>query len=302
MASGGRPLQGILKRPAGVSGSSNSGSGPAAAVLNPRKQDPREIALQHARIIQQRKDLEIEILESLALLSEYPTERGSRLYSAANPSPRDVADFKANVRLFQPSDYDDLIEERNVNGLCGYTLCAQPKPAASKGGEWRLVNFGKSNFDIVNRKESEKWCSKDCQRRALYVKVQLNETAAWERAGIPDIEIELLGEDSSARVDPAAQATRDLANLRLEEGRRAADESATLALERGEVRQEDGQSGKTFTLAIRERDVKPPVDNGIFVESDDAHMMVEGHRPGAGKAQARAEASRAEAQFRKDNE
>ncbi|KAK2005894.1 Rtr1/RPAP2 family protein [Colletotrichum eremochloae] len=299
MATDGRPLKGILKKTAD---SSNSGGGAAAAaVLNPRKQDPREIALQHARIIQQRKDLEVEILESLALLSEYPTERGSRLYSAANPSPRDVADFKANVRLFQPSDYDDLIEERNVNGLCGYTLCAQPKPPASKGGEWRLVNFGTSSFDIVNRKESEKWCSKDCQRRALYVKVQLNETAAWERAGIPDIEIELLGEDRSARVDPTAQTTRDLANLRLE-SRRATDESATLALERGEVRQEDGQPGKSFTLAIRERDVKPPVDNGTFEEPDDAHLMVEGHRPGAGKAQARAEASQAEAQFRKENE
>ncbi|KAK6220321.1 Rtr1/RPAP2 family protein [Colletotrichum tabaci] len=304
MATDTRPLKGILKKPAGSSvtnsnGSTNTGAA-AAAVLNPRKQDPREIALQHARIIQQRKDLELEILECLALLSEYPTERGSRLYSAAHPSPRDAADFKANVRLFQPSDYDDLIEERNVNGLCGYTLCAQPKPPASKGGEWRLVNFGTSSFDIVNRKESEKWCSKDCQRRALYVKVQLNETAAWERAGIPDIEIELLGEHTSAKEeDPAAQATRDLANLRLEETRRVADESATLALERGEVRQE---GKKTFTLAIREREVQPPADdNGSFTEPDDAHLLVEGHRPGAGKAQARAEASQAEAQFRKEN-
>ncbi|WYZ45179.1 hypothetical protein EsH8_VIII_000495 [Colletotrichum jinshuiense] len=285
MATDARPLKGILKKAVGV-GSDDAG---------PRKPDPREIALQHARIIQQRKDLELEILESLALLSEYPTERGSAKYSAANPSPRDVADFKASIRLFQPSDYDDLIEERNVNGLCGYTLCAQPKPVASKGGEWRLVNFGKSNFDIVNRKESEKWCSKDCQRRALYVKVQLNESAAWERMGIPDIEIELLGEDKSTNEDPAAQATRDLANLRLKENRRAADESATLALERGEVR----RSGKSFNLAIREKEVKAPVDDAPFTtttDQDDAHLLIEGHRPGAGKAQAQAEASQAEAQ------
>ncbi|KAL0944482.1 DUF408 domain-containing protein (Rtr1/RPAP2 family protein) [Colletotrichum truncatum] len=279
MATDARPLKGILKKP-------------AAASPDPRKADPREIALQHARIIQQRKDLELEILESLALLSEYPTERGSTKYSSVNPSPRDVADFKANIRLFQPSDYDDLIEERNVNGLCGYTLCGQPKPKASKGGEWRLVNFGKANFDIVNRRESEKWCSKDCQRRALYVKVQLNETAAWERMGIPDIEIELFGEERPAE-DPAAKAARDLANLQLEEGRRAADESATLALERGEVGQ--AGRGKQFKLAIREKEVKAPVDNGVFTGGpDDAHVLVEGHRPGAGKAQAQAEMAEAE--------
>ncbi|KAG7048527.1 Rtr1/RPAP2 family protein [Colletotrichum scovillei] len=293
MATDARPLKGILKKAA--AGATASGSGAANAVLNPRKQDPREIALQHARIIQQRKDLELQILESLAELSEYPTERGSRTFSAANPSPRDVADFKAGIRLFQPSDYDDLIEERNVNGLCGYTLCAQPKPMASKGGEWRLVNFGKADFDIVNRKESEKWCSKDCQRRAMYIKVQLNESAAWERAGLPDIEIELYGEEKARQEDPASQASRDLASLKLEEGRRAADESATLALERGETR-ETGQPGNTFTLAIREREVKPPTEHGVFEDPDDSHLFVEGHRPGAGKAQAIAEASQFEAQ------
>ncbi|KAI8215409.1 putative RNA polymerase II subunit B1 CTD phosphatase RPAP2 [Colletotrichum sp. SAR 10_86] len=274
MATDARPLKGILKKP-------------AAPPEQPRP-DPREIAIQHARIIHQRKELELQILESLALLSEYPTVRGSPRHSSANPAPRDVADFKANVRLFQPSDYDDLIEERNVNGLCGYTLCAQPKPAASKGGQWKLVNVGRSDFDIVNRRESEKWCSKDCQRRALYVKVQLNETAAWERAGIPDIEIELLGEEKPAE-DPAAKAARDLANLRLEEGRRAGDQTATLALERGEVKKE-ATPGKQMTLAIRERDTKPPVEEGAFTAGpDDAHMLVEGHRPGAGKTQAQVE-------------
>ncbi|KAF4773673.1 Rtr1/RPAP2 family protein [Colletotrichum scovillei] len=271
MATDARPLKGILKKAA--AGATASGSGAANAVLNPRKQDPREIALQHARIIQQRKDLELQILESLAELSEYPTERGSRTFSAANPSPRDVADFKAGIRLFQPSDYDDLIEERN----------------------WRLVNFGKADFDIVNRKESEKWCSKDCQRRAMYIKVQLNESAAWERAGLPDIEIELYGEEKARQEDPASQASRDLASLKLEEGRRAADESATLALERGETR-ETGQPGNTFTLAIREREVKPPTEHGVFEDPDDSHLFVEGHRPGAGKAQAIAEASQFEAQ------
>ncbi|OLN88199.1 putative RNA polymerase II subunit B1 CTD phosphatase RPAP2 [Colletotrichum chlorophyti] len=287
MASDTQPLKGILKKPASVAFSGGAAS---------RKADPREIALQHARIIQQRKDLELQILESLALLSEYPTERGSPIYSAANPSPRDTADFKANIRLFQPSDYDDLIEERNVNGLCGYTLCAQPKPLATKGGEWKLVNFGRSNFDIVNRRESEKWCSKDCQRRALYVKVQLNETAAWERAGHPDIEIELLGEEKRrVENDSAAQTARDRADLKLEDSRRAADESATLALERGDVGQV--AKGSTFTLAIRERQARAPVDDAVFTDvPGDAHLLVEGHRPGAGKTQAHVEAEAEEQQ------
>lgn len=253
------PPKGILKKSAATEKASTA--------------DPRELAVQHAKILQHRKDLEAEILDNLIVLSEYPLVREAP-HSATNPAASDVADFKAHVRLFQPSDYDDLIEERNVNGLCGYTLCAKPHLETGGGGEWKISGSG----EIVKRKDLEKWCSQKCARRALYIKVQLNETAAWERAGIPDIEIELLQEDQPIESE-ADRTARKLGELKLEDQRQAARDKAALALERGD----SGTSSKADKLKItlKEKDVKPPTTTFDIKPSDnydDDHLVVEGYK------------------------
>jgi hypothetical protein len=256
MASQQQPKKGILKnRP-----TATEAAGLVAA-------DPREVALHHARILQHRKELESQILEDLILLSEYPAVR-SPFYSASNPAPSDIAGFKQHVRLFQPSDYDDLIEERNVNNLCGYTLCARPRRDAGPGGDWKITRSG----DIVRRKDFEMWCSQPCARRALYVKVQLNETAAWERAGIPDIEIDLL-EEKKPEITEAERIANDLERIKLEDQRQAARDSAALALERGD--RNPGQ--RQITMAIREKKTTTPNMANMGGGSDD-HMVVEGYR------------------------
>ncbi|RDA91029.1 hypothetical protein CP533_2531 [Ophiocordyceps camponoti-saundersi (nom. inval.)] len=224
--------------------------------------DAREIALQHARLLQQRKDLEAEILDSLLLLAEYPLVRSADL-SASSPAPSDVSGFKTHVRLFQPSDYTDLVEERNVNGLCGYALCPRPRRQVGPGGEWKITAAG----DIVRRKDLEMWCSDQCARRALYVQVQLNETAAWERAGIPDIQIDLYDET------PADSAT-NVGDVQLENQRHAAHEAASLALERGEP-----ANATKVKVGIAEKDTGAPNSIKLSdVHSPTDHLLVEGHK------------------------
>ncbi|KAG7106404.1 RNA polymerase II subunit B1 CTD phosphatase RTR1 like protein [Verticillium longisporum] len=276
-----KPFKGILKQ------ALHGPDGPAEATF--RKKDPKELALQHARILQQRKDLEAQILDSLILLSEYPATQGR--HPASDPAPSDVAGFKTHVRLFQPGDFEDLIEERNANKLCGYTLCAKPKPQPSRGGPWKLMNVGSKDFGIVDRKEMERWCSQDCKRRALYVKVQLSETAAWERAGIPDIEIELMGEAQFTTKDSVSQATEAVGHLTLND-RKPTEDMAALALERGD--NGTATAPGTVTLTIREKEVAPPVEPDSDEEDSEhertAHMLIEGHKPGRGKAKAHEEA------------
>ncbi|KAM0346630.1 hypothetical protein ACHAPU_005342 [Fusarium lateritium] len=251
-----QPPKGILKKPKSI---------------KERDTDPREIAIEHAKIIEHRKELEAEILDNLVILSEYPLVREPS-YNASNPSPSDIADFKAHVRLFQPSDYDDLIIERNVNGLCGYTLCARPRRNTGPGGEWKITNG-----NIMKREDLEKWCSKQCARRALYVKVQLNETAAWERAGIPDIEIDLLDDDKSKETD-VDRAARELGKLKLEEQRQTARDTAALALERGEPSVTRSMN-KKIVVTLNEKDAQAPSATSDNPEVyDDEHLLVEGYK------------------------
>ncbi|KAM3433930.1 hypothetical protein NHJ13734_006231 [Beauveria thailandica] len=252
-----------------------------------RAADPREIAMHHARVVQHRKDLEAEILDSLILLSEYPLVRGPS-YSASRPASSDAAGFQTLVRLFQPSDYDDLVEERHVNGLCGYTLCARPHRDTGPGGEWTITRGG----HIVRRRDVERWCSQACARRALYVKVQLSETAAWERAGIAEIRIDLLDEGRLDNADDVDAAAGMLANLQIEEQERRSRDAAAaaLALERGDRPEGVGgglAAGKQrVQVSLKERETQMPDVGNLRIGDggDDDHLLVEGHRVGLGES------------------
>jgi len=261
------PLKGILKQP-----KTSTPPPPTRATS-----EAEQIALRHAAIIQDRKDLESTVLESIVRLTDLPRTRDAP-HSSSNPAPSDIAEFKTLVRLFQPSDYDDLIEERNTCGLCGYCLCGSPRRAFEGAGAWKLVNTGRKDFNIVQKKELEKWCSEECARRALYIKVQLNETAAWERAGIPNIGIELLGEDCR-EITPARQLARELEKLRLSEEWGLAEGLAALALERGDV--QTPKRGLVDVDLVENIVTRPPAEPRR--QSDDtsgeaSHMHLEGHR------------------------
>ncbi|ERT02541.1 uncharacterized protein SPSK_05423 [Sporothrix schenckii 1099-18] len=259
MAAPDRQLKSILKKPSApapdvddnVDDVEDDGRGavtrPATHSRRVRsEQENAEIAKKHADILQQRRELESAIFLSIETLTELPRVKGAG-FSAATPADEDVEKFTSLVRIFQPSDYDDLIEERNTYGHCGYVLCPKPRQTFAGNGTWKLVNTGRKDFGIVAKKEIEKWCSSQCARRALYIKVQLNETAAWERAGIPDIRIELMDEGTpkgkkaaevgtaEAAVANEAQLAQDLARLKLGEERRLAQNANALAMERGDA-------------------------------------------------------------------
>ncbi|KAI2628350.1 Rtr1/RPAP2 family-domain-containing protein [Xylaria nigripes] len=262
----------------------NKDASPATAEKS--SSDPREIAIKHARIIHSRRGVENQIADSMIELSKFPVTRNSA-HNAANPDPADAESFRSHIRLYQPGDYDDLVEERNANGLCGYTLCPNPRTRLSGAGTFKLVNYGRKDFNIVPSRELEKWCSQKCAKRAMYVKVQLNETAAWERAGISSIQIELFEEDQDSQANPAEQSTKNIENMKIEAQERSAQNARDLALERGDNTQTRKPPNRSIKLAIREKPVQPPVAPSLSSDSQ-SHLVTEGYkstfRPGAERA------------------
>lgn len=262
-----KPLKGILKKPKKPSPSPSTDSASITPAVKSDPRDPRAIAIHHARLLQERKDIEARIFDNILALLDYPLHPS---HPASSPHPEDVAGFVSLVRIFQPSDYDDLIVERNVSeNRCGYALCPNPRRKLKGAGTFKLINQGKKNFDIVETKELEKWCSTECTRRALWVKVQLNETAAWERVGLPEIGIDLYPEKDkqtdntggqTEKNDRQVKADREtnklaevVANLNIEHDRKAASDAAALALERGDNARD--KSTRTVEIAIREKAV-----------------------------------------------
>ncbi|KAI1337440.1 Rtr1/RPAP2 family-domain-containing protein [Xylariaceae sp. FL0016] len=242
---------------------------------NPDKpvRDPREIAIQQARRIHSRREVEDDISESLIILSRFPPTR-SGSHSASRPAPADADAFKQLVRLYQPSDYDDMVEERNCNDLCGYALCPRPR-SRLRQGNYKMMNWGHADFAIVPKAEYEKWCCQACAKRAMYVKVQLNETGAWERAGIESIGIELY-EDPTQANDSTAQLTKEVKNLKLDADEKAAQNAQDLALERGDIKT---TSKRSVPVKVREKTVKMTAEApSLTAGDDDGHAMLEGYK------------------------
>lgn len=212
------------------------------------------IALQHAQQIQAQKDAEGMILDRIIELLAIPSSSSA---DPASPSPQDAQLFKSALYPFRPSDYDNLITERNSDALCGYALCPRRnrRDASAKGGSFRFKYGAKGSgpggrgrsVDIVPSENMEKWCSDECAERALYIRVQLSESPVWERRAddTGGKNIELLEEGrakqkqkacasasaSASRVPDEADVTAGIKNLNLQETGR----SQELARERGDT-------------------------------------------------------------------
>lgn len=188
-----------------------------------------QTALHHANLIQARKDTEAAVLVALEELVSFPTDTGA---NASLPSRSDLARFQQLIQPFTPSDYDELFTERNCVDKCAYVFCQRGPTKEADRGPVRLVR-GSGNdkgFTPVLAKHAEMWCGRECARRAMFIKVQLNDTPAWERTEGSLKQIQVLDEASEdaliQNVDAIKLSTTPENGLA-----KAMDE---LAMERGE--------------------------------------------------------------------
>lgn len=262
------PLKGILKKPTSAPPSIVQAA-PSHPPPNPH--DARTVAIHHATLLQTRKDTEAAILDNLFALLDLPQHT---THPPSAPHPADVAAFNNLLRPFQPSDYDDLITERNLaDNRCGYALCPNPRRRFKGAGTYKMVNKGRRDFDIVETRELERWCSTECTRRALWVKVQLNETAAWERVGLPELKIELYPEKDAA----AGELSKEVASMQHDEDRKAVQDQAALAVERGDDVRDVAM--RSVDLVIREKKVVTQAEAPALGLEPAQEGRIEGYKP-----------------------
>ncbi|KAI0606270.1 RPAP2-Rtr1 domain-containing protein [Pyrenophora tritici-repentis] len=255
---------------------------PGRKPVNPRH---LAVARHHATVLEDRKRVETEVLEAVMILMDFPTSPNA---DPKRPSPDDALFFQKAVIPFQPADYDALIEERNIADKCGYALCSRPKKKARSTAKKQFIDT-KDGVQIVDRKVLEVWCSDDCAKRALYVKVQLNEEPAWLRSCGYGEKIELMVENSEEHrlALPLRPKQESATKVDAEEedmnAAWAAQEAAIahLALERGE---KPGQATKANSDLIQDQIVErvstnaPPLAPSLAQASNHT-MAIEGHVP-----------------------
>ncbi|KAF2125194.1 hypothetical protein P153DRAFT_370509 [Dothidotthia symphoricarpi CBS 119687] len=258
---------------------------PGAKPVNERH---LQVALHHANIIEQRKVVEGDVLDAIIALLDYPTSPAA---DPTRPSPADALYFRKAMIPFQPADYDSLIEERNIADKCGYALCPRPKRKAPSTARKQFIDTDKG-VEIVDRKVLEVWCSDDCARRALYVKVQLSEEPAWLRQGGYADNIELMVDNTKehntalplrVKQQNSTPAPADEEDVDIEAAWSARDDAmADLAIERGEKPGQLSKANNDLILdQIAERDTAsaPPQPPSLPAQTSGATMAIEGHVP-----------------------
>lgn len=245
-----------------------------------RAERNRETALYYANLIQERKLVVAEIFESTETLLDFP--RSSRS-DALHPAESDIIEVKNLLRIFQPSDYDSLVEERIIDNKCGYVLCPRPRRLELTNAKYRIIQSKSPSLKVVERHELERWCSDECGKRALHIRVQLDEEPAWARsAGSGGFE--LLEEDvSTQRLVVEGHSGEKSRNPSVDhEKERLIANLKELADERGDRGVRAGPS-RLIKLAIREKEKtrdeqlepKDPVQNS----SDNQGGSIEGYNP-----------------------
>ncbi|KAF9630568.1 putative duf408 domain protein [Lasiodiplodia theobromae] len=245
-----------------------------------RDKRTREIALYHAHLIQQQKDVEAQILDAIVQLIDFPSSPDA---DPMSPSHDDASVFKALITNFQPSDYDSLLEERKCADKCGYVLCPNRPKVDANAGKNKFIVKGRQ-LQIVPREKLELWCSDDCARRALFVKVQLNEEPAWlRRAGVVP-QLELMADRRAPNSPPDLNSV--MSGLSLDAAHsgtwaRSADQAqnlnramADLALERGEQTMSARSSGLMRDSISENRVISQP-----SFPASAGHMSIEGYEP-----------------------
>lgn len=160
------------------------------------------------------------ILDRILELVTFPTSPNA---DPANPSASDAKTLKTALLPFQPADYDNLILERNIEGLCGYALCPREHRKEDPRAKFRIVWGAKGSgaggrgreMKVVPKEKLEMWCSDECAERAMYVRVQLAEEPVWERrAGDARGKEILLLEEARAMENGTKDNGKDVPTLR----------------------------------------------------------------------------------------
>jgi hypothetical protein len=261
-----------------------------AEILHKQEQAARLRLLQTLRDTELKPPIPLETFELLSHLPQTPS------HPASSPSPADTTLFLQHLRDFQPSEYLDLIEERNCLNKCGYTLC--PRPRRTHAGPFKLSAGSQSG--IARTADLNKWCSDACALRALYLKVQLDNPSYVRSEGKMVVKLELreekakgggAGATSTPTISAANTAPRGseedrnqlaqaMAQLEIDKRKQqTAKKGAALADERGDGGVFTGVSRVEVTIKENATDgpVQPPT-----LASGDA-QLIEGYKPTLGK-------------------
>ncbi|KAL9112965.1 MAG: hypothetical protein Q9227_002830 [Pyrenula ochraceoflavens] len=209
-----------------------------------------------ARRLQEVAQIQDQVLDAVIKVVDLPSKPNIDPLESLDD---DLKTVRQNLSLFRPNDFDDMVRERNIYEKCGYCLCSKSVETVNADPAHRILWAKKGGRDLeVTSSNTEKWCSRRCERLALFIKKQLSDEAAWERRAAKKlIDVPQLSKASNKSVyDIVKGNDSHVVAQRLEE----------LSLERGDKSPLKGENMQIFENPGGGTKIEPPQitsSNGI---------------------------------------
>ncbi|KAH8298068.1 hypothetical protein KR018_005966, partial [Drosophila ironensis] len=87
------------------------------------------------------------------------------------------AEFLSMLGHIDPPSYTDIVDEREINKLCGYPLCSNALENVPKQ-KYTISSAKNKVYDLTQRK---KYCSGHCYKASEFVKAQIPASPIWLR-------------------------------------------------------------------------------------------------------------------------
>lgn len=131
--------------------------------------------------------------EQLLLALQKKKECNSRAHANVEKllKPKvDKTELLSSLKFLNQSHFEDVIQERAIEKLCGWVLCNNSLSDAPKQ-QYKINSSTKKVLDITERKS---FCSGKCYKSAIYLKEQVLTSPLWLRdeEEIPEFKLLLL--------------------------------------------------------------------------------------------------------------
>ena len=190
---------------------------------------------------------------------------------------------KALLKPFQPADLDALVQERNIDKKCGYIFCSNPHRKQDTNARCRILQSkgeGKKTLKFVDRHLLERWCSDECGKRAMFIRVQLSDEPAWTRADDAGGDIMFLEDEFSSANNVNDALAQRLQRLNVAD--EVEDMEAALkqlAIERGSGHADSKGSVLVDVNIFENRVLQDPMSVEHEKDFTELHDSIEGYMP-----------------------
>jgi len=174
--------------------------------------------------------------------------------------------MEAARQLMQVEHYEAVVEERSVEGLCGYPPCCQPALEVPERKRWS-VNY--TTREVIDTAELRKFCSSRCRKESLRFRSSLQPEPIYLR---PDAAVRAAEAAASPEAPPEPKAevkeVKELPKVRPKTVVRFSRERQSYSVHYSDY---DGGGALPDVPSMKDRPLQPKRLSAVREREDDAN-------------------------------